>query len=236
MTIKRRTHRRSGNAVFEVAEILDWKPSLIVQVGVGSHAHETEVFAEEWPDVPLVGFEPNPDSFEQIKKRYPGTLIQKAVGRSERNVSFYSKKGHDNGSSLLRVGKDKSKLTKHSVEMTMLDALNKSRGFGHNGKDILLWLDCEGTELAVLIGAKGYFLNQVQMINVEMTGNPSDEGWCSPLDVNKLLRLYGFYLTWVHTIRTKIGQYDAVYVRGDIFNPNICCCPTEIERWKKEHE
>ena len=236
MVVKHRTHRRSGNAVFEVAEIVDWRPSLIVQVGVGTHAHETEVFTEEWPDVPLVGFEPNPESFEKIKKKYPGKLIQKAVGHLiSDSVPFYSKKDHDNGSSLLRVGEDKSKLTEHQVKMTMLDAPNESLGFGHNGKDILLWLDCEGTEFSVLLGGQR-FLSQVQMVNVEMTGKSLDKGWCTPLDVDRLLRKHGFYLSWVHTIRTKLGQYDAVYVRGDIFNPNICCCPTEIERWKKEHK
>jgi FkbM family methyltransferase len=229
--IKRRTHRRSGNAVVEVAWGLDWEPDMIVQVGVGSVCHEVEVFREEWPDVILIGFDPNPDSFDVMKRKFPGLLVPMAVGACQaESVAFYSKKNHDNGSSLLRVGENKSKLIQRTVSMTSLDESEDLLKFGR-GRKTLLWIDCEGTELDVLRGGND-FLRQVWMVNVEMTGIPSANGWCSPERVDQFLRDAGFYLTWIHTIRTGHGQYDAVYVKGNIFNPRICCCPSEIERWE----
>jgi len=246
MTIKRRTHRRSGNAVYEMATLLEWKPETIVQVGVGSISHEVEVFHEEWPDVELIGFEPNPESFRSLVSKYPGQLVNAAAGREGReNVPFYIKTGHDGGSSLLQVGTDKTKLKEVSVSMVRLDSMFPSSGsvyffrlfhfcrvvpLSGTTRNVLLWMDCEGTELEVLAGAHR-FLRHVNMINVEMTGKPSVDGWCTPRSVHDELKRAGFYQTWVHTVRARTGQYDAIYVRGDLFRPEFCCCPEEIDRW-----
>jgi FkbM family methyltransferase len=220
--------------VVEVAKALNGKPTLVVQVGVGTICHEVEVFQEEWVDVPLVGFDPNPAAVDEMVSRYPGQLIPQAVGlRPEGSVLFYSKQNHENGSSLLRIESDKSELTEHYVTMTSLDATQKLLPL-HKLHDVLLWIDCEGTELDVLIGGEK-FLSVVKMVNVEMTGKPPSPEWCSPWSVDTFLRDAGFYLVWIHTIRTRLGQYDAVYVRGDIFDPSICCVPSEIDRWKRRH-
>lgn len=234
MTIKRRTHRRSGNAVYEMAMFLGWRPEIIVQVGVGTISKEVDVFHEEWPDVKLIGFEPNPESFQSLASKYPGQLVNVAVGREDKDsIPFYIKDKHDGGSSLLRVGEDKTKLKEVSVSMVRLDSAFTLSLANRTVGSVLLWMDCEGTELDVLLGASR-ILRCVNMVNVEITGKPSADGWCKPEDVHNELKMAGFYQTWTHTMRIRTGQYDAIYVRGHLFNPEFCCCPDEITRWQKE--
>ena len=246
------THGRSGNAVLGCAKRIGWRPQLIIQVGVGLLCREVEIFHEEWPFVEMIGFEPEPKSFAELESTYPGRLIHAAVGeRSQEQIPFYIKQGHQGGSSLLQASENKSALKIVHVPMVDLDSVFSEitkttdipvdRMLGMLArwrilcldKDILLWLDCEGTEWQALRGASR-LLRRVGMVNVEMTGVPQAVGWCSPEDVHDELMVAGFYQTWTHTMQAKIGQYNTVYVCRELFQPRFCCCLAEIARWKRE--
>ena len=218
--------RRSGIAVGLVAEVLEWRADLIVQAGVGLLHEETDVLAAEWPGVQFVGFEPCSDSFRGLQGKYPGELIGRAVGEKSGVADLHVKWNHKDGSSLHPHEAAYDAVL--SVPVVTLGEFFAGRILPPR---VLLWLDCEGAELAALSGA-GDFLNHVQVVNVELTSRRTWAGWASPVDVHRLLADAGFFKIWIHTQRISAGQYDAIYVRKPLFRPEFCCCPYEVERWQ----
>jgi len=228
--------RRSGNACALVCadQLSDWKCDMMIQVGVGQEFQEIDVLQEEWGKFTLIGFEPHPEIIDNARRRYPGLLIASAVGSKEGTATLYSKRRHKDGSSLL-PHKQKSGETYKTFEVpvTTLDITLGKDVLLH--ENILLWVDSEGMEIEVLLGARE-IVKRVKIINVEMTANPPGEGWCSTTDLHDLLVEYGFYRQWIHTQRIHMGQYDGIYVRPELFKPSHCCCPYEIKRWKENYE
>lgn len=220
--------RRSGVAVGLVAELLGWKPDWICQVGVGLYHQEIDVFVEEWKLGPeaIVGFEANPVVFKRIIESYPGTLINFAISDKPGMSALSAHPRHKDGSTL--KGLDGGSVV-GMVDCVTLDDMFSSRT--NDLGNCLLWLDCEGSELDVLRGAKD-FIGNVRAINVEMTSKPNGDGWADPVDVHAFLESLGFWLQWIHTQRVTAGQYDAIYVRGELFKPEYCCSVHEQIRWR----
>jgi len=222
--------RRSGAAVCIVAERLGWDADLIIQVGVGFHHKEIDVMkSEKWPDAELIGYEPNPKIFIGIDGKYPGTVINKAVSSKSGVMSLWEKKAHKDGSSLKKFNGTNRKLFEHTVYVTTLDEQISCR-FSTDG-NILLWLDCEGSELDVLNGATT-LLGHVDMINIEMTSDPPSDEWPDTRVVHNKLRDHGFFRQYLHTM--KGNQYDAIYVKPKLFDSRFCCCPFSIDEYEKE--
>ena len=120
--------------------------------------------------------------------------------------------------------------------MVTLDSVagivNPTVGGGCN--DIgLLWLDCEGSELSAIQGGYDFIETSISMINVEMTGKPRGPNWPRPIEIHRALTGLGFLQVWVHTIRTCIGQFDAVYLRKELFKPDLCACPGSVDLFEK---
>ena len=240
--------RRSGIAVGLIcSDILRWRPDAIYQVGVGFHHDEVASFREDtivlqtvtgvdglrkekvlkkaWPDVEFIGCEPHPKIAAGLREEYPGTIHEVAIGDrvGRQQLSFRPK--HKDGSSLCkRVDGVQSVF----VDVTTLDKLFPDL---LEDRQILLWLDCEGSELKVLRGAP-CFVQHVQVINIELTSAVPYTGWCKPEDVHRWLAEQGFWLQWIHTQRSASGQCDFVYVRELLFKPERCCVPHERIRWE----
>jgi FkbM family methyltransferase len=213
--------RRSGVAVGIIVELLNWKADHIYQVGVGQYHQEMDVLREEWPDVIIEGFEAFPAIVKARKDYYPGKLHSVAVVDKKGPVKLHVKRKHKDGSSLFEfVEEDKLRET-ITVEGDTLDNLKPD---GPEGEKILLWLDCEGSELMALQGAER-FCKRVEVVNVEMTAYPPGRGWANPFQVHRWLVEHGFVRQWIHTQRTSAGQYDAFYVRRKLFDPRYCCDP-----------
>jgi len=223
--------RRSGVALYNVANLLEWAPTAILQVGVGYYSKEVEVFKEAWPEAKLIGFEPHPETI-RLMQGYPGLLICKALGRYKGSVRLFWDASHKDGASVhSKAQVDTLKWV--DVEIDTLDNRCIEDVRFQSSERILLWLDCEGSELDVLIGGEKFVVN-VNVINVELTGKPSRPGWPDPVEVNRWLLDHGFLLQYVHTQRVASGQVDAIYVRPELFRPEYCCCPLMVEEWRKE--
>jgi FkbM family methyltransferase len=212
--------RRSGIAVGLVADLLGWKADLCVQVGIGSFHQEIDVLHEEWPSCRFIGFEPHPGIVSEIERKgdYPGTVIKAAISNRQGTATLYLKNHHSDGSSLHSI--DDSK--REEVSVTTLDSVTLPGMY--RKEHILLWIDCEGSELAALQGGYG-FCKYVEFINVECTAKPYYAGWADPREIHKLLIAYGFVRQHVHTHRMSAGQYDAIYVKKHLFNPLYSCDP-----------
>ena len=228
--------RRSGVAVGLVAESLGWKADVVYQVGIGLNHEEMDVLMEEWgpnsetypgSQVKIIGCEPHPEM--DFTDNYPGIVHQVALSNYEGTAKLYSKKRHKDGSSLHPHNErgDESYKT-IGVPVTTLDTLFPRIEPGR----VLLWLDCEGSELAVMQGGSA-FLKQVDVVNIELTARPPGVGWCTPVQAHQYLVSQGFWLQWIHTQRIDSGQNDGVYVRPKLFKPEYCCVPHEIIRWEE---
>ena len=221
--------RRSGVAVCLIADLLEFVPDLIIQVGLGMEAHEAAVMNEMWPNAEFIGFEPVGKSFETVSKTYPGEVRNFAISNETRKGHIKIKARHKDGSSLFDFDQP---TTSQEVEIDTLDNqfLDAIKSRRLQGKQVLLWLDCEGSELNALYGAE-LLLPHVQMINVELTAKPPNPSWASSVDVSSLLNRRGFFLQWLHTQRTSAGQCDGIFVRRSIFQSKYCCVPSEISRY-----
>lgn len=217
--------RRSGVACGLIADVLGWRADTVIQVGVGQYHQEVDVLKEEWPGVRFVGFDPCPN----VADDYPGILFQHAISDVDGESVFNVKKHHKDGSSLYEMdgadGCNKIKVITKRLDSAIVVTEATGR--------ILLWLDCEGSELAALHGGEE-LLKSVEMVNVEMTANPPGKDWCRPEEVHQWLITRGFWLQWIHTGRISSGQSDYVYCRKTLFNPNYCCMPTEIQRFESQ--
>ena len=215
--------RRSGIAVGLVAECYGFIPDTVFQVGIGVNHEEVDVLKSEWPEVKWVGCEPNPVTYKSIANIYPGITFQVALSNRLGEADLCFARIHKDGATLCTPRPDQP--NKITVPTTTLDALREE--YGSFGSKMLLWLDCEGSEYRVLQGAEE-FIKDVAWLNVELTAKPQSEDWCRPEQVDGWLRSHGFARTWTHTHRLNIGQYDCIYLRRELLNPNFCCCPCEL--------
>lgn len=227
--------RRSGVAIVQVAEALDWVPDIVYQVGVGLNHEEVDVMKECWPNVKFVGFEPHPDTFQSLSPTYPGVLVQAAVGAAPGHGILHVKKHHRDGSSLVQLhttDKDSS-FDQIRVPIETLDGV-----VGQPTGKVLLWLDCEGWELQALQGAV-QFIEGVEAVNVELTGKKLGDGWSDMADVHTWLLEREFFALMHHTQRMCSGQIDSVYVKPHLFKPELCSSPQaliEYRKWQRNGE
>lgn len=225
--------RRSGVAIVNVAEILEWVPDVVVQVGVGQYYEEVAVMKECWPELVVHGIEAHPGIVQQLAGNYPGIVTSCAIGEEKGKATLYAKKRHKDGSSMFpHSGQlDREVYQEVEVDVETLDDVTKNLckhyGASFANKQIMLWLDCEGSELAALKGGTE-FLEKVNVINIETTANPPGEGWCNPVEVHDWLMEYGFLRQTNHTYRDSVGQCDCIYVRRHLFHPPTCACPCQV--------
>ena len=220
--------RRSGIAVALIAELIEWKPDFVMQVGVGHFWKEVEVMQEAWPGVKFVGFEPHPVLLEKdVRGKYPGLLYEVALGEEEGKRELWYNNAFMEGASLFPGD--------GAGECVTIPVCRMDDMFALLGNDrILYWIDCEGSELSVLKGSVE-FLKGVDVINIELTGNPPRPGWPSPVEVNRWLLDHGFVSQYIHTHRSSSGQNDMVYVKPHLFRPEFCSCPLMIEEFGRRY-
>lgn len=218
--------RRSGISVCLIADLLEWVPDLVIQVGVGVNPEETAVFRDAWPEHDLIGFEGHPTVYETALKSYPGQLFNFAIGDRDEAVEMWTPPRHKDGSSIFKH-EGMENLSSCKTWMKTLSQVIPINWV--QDRQVLLWLDCEGCELKVLDHGRDV-LKHVAVVNVELTAKPISKAWCDSNQVHDLLLEAGFKRQWVHTQRTSAGQCDAIYVRPELFKAEFCCCPCQIEK------
>lgn len=221
--------RRSGVAVVEYLTMAGHVPSRVFMAGVGGHCQEVDVMREMWPDIELYGWEPHPKTFANLLETFPGRIENKALSDKPGEIRMNSKTNWKDGASVHRPppGKDKDWYFFEVMATTLNEAgLNMTQR-----KDGLLWMDCEGSELSVLMGGDRFINDNVVAINCEMTGRPRMDTWPKSIELHQWLTRFGFYQAWVHTIRPSICQFDAIYLHRDVFDPSLTCCMDSAMGW-----
>lgn len=189
--------------------------------GVGVSADEAVAFSAMWPNAEIIGFEPNPHTFEGLKPVFPGTLLCSAISDKPGTQSLFFRHSWKNGSTLHKPAEVGYRECKVPV-IRLDDVVNPAKGS-------LLWLDCEGYELNALRGGEE-FIKNIDAVNIEITGRPRSDGWCKPTDVHQWLKDHGFKQVYVHSIRTVRGQFDAIYVRNEFVKSDMCACLDSLQQ------
>jgi len=215
---------RSGNAVIQFCEKIEWQPKTVIIAGVGVRGTEVELMRQAWDDCEIYGFEPNPLTYQSWVRRestFPGMLINSALGAFEGLATLRFRPQHKDGGSLAGLAEGPS--ASATVDVATLNSFFRRFEKAQGLEECLLWLDCEGSEHRILQGLIGEgFEKKIPVINVEMTGIPPADGWAEPVQIHTWMRDFGYHRRWVHTTRINRAQYDAIYVRNDRnFNPRI---------------
>ena len=213
---------RSTDACRNYLTVIKFVPTHLWIGGAGVDGVEIEMWDPHTTKV--VAFEPNPISYKSIEnKQTPDRkIIEAALFDQDGNANLLYSHNWKNGGSLLRSGHWRSEKVKTVCLDTAITDTPEQR-------TAMLWLDCEGSELAALRGATQLLENKIAVINLEMTSLPREISWPSPISIDLFLRQHDFIHVWVHTIRPVIGQFDAIYLHKSLVMPGIPYCnPTAM--------
>lgn len=223
--------RRSGVAVGLVCDALGWRANTVIQAGLGLYHQEVDVLKAEWPGLRWYAVDPHPGVIAAANLEGKVDLLIGAAASDYRGrATLWMRNHHADGSALVSTHESDKPI---EVECNRLDDLFD--GITRQGVDpgrLLLWFDVEGHEVEALAGA-GLLLARASVVNVELTGRPEVPTWADPGAVHGLLERAGWWAQWQHTGRITAGQRDVVFVKPELFRPDLCCFPWEVARWKR---
>src|SRR5688572_8996656 len=111
--------KRSGVAIVQYCAKLEWKPQAVFLAGVGIQNKECDIMHEQWPGVPLIGWEAHPTVYECMVEEFPGTLHNYGLGKEKGKRVLYNRKLHKNGASLC-PREDRTDTEQHVVDIDTL--------------------------------------------------------------------------------------------------------------------
>jgi len=204
-----KTRFRSETRLYD---FLPYEPSAFINVGIGDGA-EWLRFYDRYPGKPILGLEPNPVWYKALiegtacwaprgDKPYPGTLLPHAAWDSHRMLVLEGKR---NMTKTREHGKG------HVVNAFRLDHLIDDS----YGGDMILWADCEGSELRAF---KGCDLSRVMLINVEVRSYALAKQHgieCWDEQVYDYLEGQGFRVVCEYRSMRSNRHRDAILVRAD---------------------
>lgn len=178
-------------------------------LGGPASGNEAQYAASLWPNIKIVGVEPNPEArqWQWTHGRWSKDwhLLPVALADVSGKSSIRIPPGYLESASLDPVhvvGCDIQELSE--VDTDTLDGIDKVYGPFNNG---ILWMDIEGYEYRALLGAKGLMERKAfLLINVEMLSRVTEV----MTGVPRLMEEYGY--VQVHEWNASEGCRDRVYV------------------------
>jgi len=207
---------------------MDTWPQLIPEVDyfihVGAGIHETQtceakIFNLHHPQVPIVGFEPNPPRYEYlIEQKYPGDLYRLGLWEDNGTLDFYISQGHM-CSSTPPPPECKNQVEEGFVwpcPVVRLDDLvqRTERKF----QNAFIWADIEGDEVRMLRGADSLLdAGQIMgvLVEIDLRNNTAPNNHRATYEeIEKFLQPYGFSLRYVHESVDKKGPIaDMIFLK-----------------------
>ena len=197
-------------------------PQTLFNIGVGPKPHcECRDFKKLWPNMRVVGLEPNIDTFSERLDDYPGELYPwaiwstpcvktlKSVIRFPGRSSLLDPHSEWDGKPNFEVGNTCKEIL---VSCITLDQLDEALGYP---KDVFLWMDIEGSELEALSGGCSLLASgRIKWIDMEVSHktrriNEPDEN-----SIEKFLGTYGFHLECKHDSGTVYHNSLYILVEG----------------------
>lgn len=132
-------------------------------LGGPADGNEAQAFHNQYPNVKIIGVEPNSVMYEfQIDNQFPDTLLYAALSSQEGTAKFVIPREDNRCGSIVNYEGEGTE-----INTVTLDGLVKKHG---PYRRIALWLDVEGAELDCLKGAHEILNNHhVRVANIEVT-------------------------------------------------------------------
>ena len=222
----RRALRHKVLPAVEHLPVLRALPEMGLVLDVGANVGQFALVARHrWPQARLICFEPLPSCAATIRAIFAGeartecrvVAVTDHAGTAEFHVT-----GREDSSSLLPIGRrqveefatDEARTV--PVETARLDDVLSPDDLPPSG-GVLLKIDTQGTELAVLRGAEG-LLQRATHILAEVSFVELYEGQADAGEVTRFLTERGWDLVSVYDVKTSLHtgeplQADAVYAR-----------------------
>lgn len=196
-------------------------PQTLFNIGVGPKPHcEAEIFKEIWPDIRIVGFEPNIKTFNGRIGDYPGELYPWALWNIPSIRKLFAVTKFPGKSSILQprsdwTGKRNFNIGKTCQEILVscvtLDQIDEALGHPH---DIFLWIDIEGAELEALRGGCSLLASgRVKWIDMEISHKARRIGEPDEDSISKFLSVYGFSLKCKYNSGTV--YHNSLYIKNE---------------------
>ena len=170
---------------------------------------EAQVAKELWPNLTVVGLEPNPEAVSwQFAHGWPGEKLIGMALSDRRGVGKFH--FHHDQKSRLRSSRLEQDFGAGSIEVnvTTLDDIVPICLSGET--DLMVWLDIEGHELQALRGGRNLFTSgRVRYVNVECL----DRLWITNEKIDRFLTGYG--LKCVHEWNVQKGFVRDKFYRRD---------------------
>jgi FkbM family methyltransferase len=175
-------------------------------------------FLVDFPNANLICFEPSPDTFAGLLKRFSGEArveaVQTAVGSIVGEVRFSNPRAK---SVTHRIASTEDSSDLPVVPVTTLDVFCRDKGI----KSVdLLKIDTEGHDLEVLKGARDLLNSaEISMFVAECTPNPDNAYHVQLADIHALATSFGYRMFGVYeqhpewpTNKPHLRRVDAAYV------------------------
>jgi len=182
--------------------------SAVYDIGVGPKT-EYLTINKKFPDLKMFGLEANPNTYQEIVHKFPGTVLPLAVSESGGQVRYVVHEQNVMASGLVPYDNENDG-EEFFVPSITLDEFDKRFG-SKNG--VLLWMDIEGYELKALrSGSKLLSSGRVKLINLEVRPrwNGKSAG-CTEQEIDEFLHPYGYRKVFVYNHYPQSRHHDAIY-------------------------
>jgi FkbM family methyltransferase len=195
-------------------EPVDW----LIDIGVDKPNSEAWHFKKAFPDINIVGVDPNP-SHAAMSAIFPGTFISKACSSYDGILTMNAEPKSPTERFLI-VSKTKESNAEHEIPCVTIDTLDRT----HNFSNALLWLDVEGHELEILKGSTNTLENKITYVFCELRSKSPYSyitDWCDDISVINILDKAGFELIKKYGVRTdntdgfNYTTYDGLFARKE---------------------
>lgn len=188
----------------ELVKELNVEPDAFFDFGPGHPGTESWLFRERYSGK-VFGFEPNINRFKELRKSFPGVLVNCAVGNESGFLSGYSGiTPYPEPNCDFKFSEPLSNIERYDqveIEVLTLDQLDAKYG---PFNDCVIWADIEGSELRMLQGGtKILSEKRIQALLLEVS---SAEGWYSEEELVEFLKTFGYHC------KRKVGG-DQIFVR-----------------------
>ena len=182
--------------------LLDWIKSMpsmgdgffdtFIDVGPGVKNSESYIVKEYFPDCKIMGFEPHPKRYSNLKSSYPGELHNTAISSNTGILHGFIDDDNDPHKQFY-TSDIMGSMKNFDMKCTSIDDIIESDS---QIKKAIVWADIEGGEFDMLKGcAKSIMHGKIAGINLEINFSNKDElppGWPLWWEIIHFMRVMGF--------------------------------------------
>ena len=146
--------------------VFGFRPEFLLTAGPGLLQTEAWIFKEWFPDIQIIGFEPQIDRYKNLKDSFPGVLMNNAIAAESCMIEGFM--GHLDGETDFKMSTDlenQKNYIKQEIQAVSIDDVLRDKKA--NG---IVWLDIEGSELNAIRGAVESMIHEkIRAFSIELS-------------------------------------------------------------------